>query len=748
MRNPLQKRIPRDLKKNFGKYLGMILILVCTISVGSSFQTTMNGCIEYLDGIKEGNYQEDGFFEVGSELRREQLDKLTENHVAIYENFYVTDNHFGEDSKVILFDEREEVDLPTIFEGQLPKAADEIAIDHVFARSNEIAVGDRVTLLGREYQVVGTVSLPDYSSLFMNNTDLVMNTTHFGVSVLSHEGFETAKEKNITYRYSYRHTDRNLSDADKQTVSEDMMKQLFTTGSEVLNFLRADQNQSISFLEMDIGTDGPFMQVFVYMLVMLIAFVFAILTNSNIESESVIIGTLRASGFTKGEIIRHYLQPTLIVAILGSAIGNLLGYTVMIQPFLDVYYNTYSVGPIHIRFDVPSFVLTTVLPVVIMIVINYWMMFSKMSLSPLKFLRKELKKGKNKKAVKLPNVSFLGRFRMRVILQNKGSYVMLFLGVFLASFLLMFGIGLDPLMNHYTDSVDESLAYDYQYLMKAPVDTDAGEKVSVYEMDTWFALGKKDIGVTCYGIEKESTFFADAWTEEGVTISSALAKKLHLAEGDTLLLHDKNKDKEHTFEITGIYEYTAAMAMFMPKETLNDLLEKDADYYNCILSDEALDINENAIAKQITRADMLGAAKQMLDSFGTIIQFINLFSVVVYMILMYILTKVVIDKNAISIAYMKVFGYEKKEIRKLYLTTTSIVVVVSLIVCIPVEIAMFKLVLVYLSSMIEGYMEFYLPNTVYTEIIIIGIAAYYAINALHIRHVNQIPMTDALKSRE
>ena len=76
MRNPLYKRIPRIIKKNFIKYLGMIIILVSTICVGSSFQATLNGAVAYLEQIKDGNFQEDGFFEVDSPLSEEMLEKL------------------------------------------------------------------------------------------------------------------------------------------------------------------------------------------------------------------------------------------------------------------------------------------------------------------------------------------------------------------------------------------------------------------------------------------------------------------------------------------------------------------------------------------------------------------------------------------------------------------------------------------------------------------------------------------------
>ena len=748
MRSPLSKRIPRDLLKNFIKYMGMVIILACTICVGTAFKSTIKGTREYLDGINEENYLEDGYFEVDQKIDSELINLLEkENKLTVYENFYVTENEFADSTKMILYNERKNIDTPVIFEGKLPKKDNEVAIAHIFARVKHLSVGDTVKIFNNEYTISGTISLPDYTALFMNNTDIVMNTKHFCVGVLSKDGFEKIDDSKRSYKYSYRYANRNMSDKEINDNTTKLQLMLASNGATVQSILNAKENQSLSFLTVDMGKDEPFITVFVYILIALIAFVFAIMTSNTIEKESVIIGTLRASGYKKGEIIWHYLQPTLIIAIVGSAIGNAFGYTVAIKPFLNLYYTSYCVGPIEIKFNPAAFLLTTVLPVVIMILINYIMLARKLSLNPLRFLRKDLKKKKKQKAKKLPNISFINRFRLRVILQNKGSYVMLFIGVFLASFLLMFGIGLKPLINHYTDTIDDSLPYNYQYILKAPVDADNGEKILLYEMETWFKLGKKDIAISCFGVKDNSSYFNSSLSDE-VTISSALSKKMNLDVGDTIHLKDKNTDKKYDMEITKIYEYASSLAIFMPIDELCELLELDAGTYNCILSDEKLDIDEQYVAKQISRNDVVGAANQLIDSFGAALGLVNVFSVIVYLVLIYILTKVVIDKNAISISYMKVFGYEPKEIRKVYLTTTTLVVIASLIVCIPVEVAVFKGVLIYLSSLLDGYLEFYLPVRVYIEIVIIGLVSYFAINATHVWGIKKIPMTDALKNRE
>lgn len=757
LRCPLIKRIPRDLKRNFVKYLGMVLILICTISVGSAFQSALNGATDYLNNIEDDNILEDGFFEISNKLP-DNINYFADNDIEVKENFYLTDTSYEKDTKILIFNERTDIDIPSVFEGRLPSGNNEIALDHVFARGKGIKIGDKITLCGTDFTVCGTVALPDYSSLFMNNTDLVMNTAHFCVSVITEEQFNAMNSDSVTYRYSYRYSERDLSDKAKAESAVSIQKELLTAGNDINSFITAEQNQSITFLKMDIGTDGPFMVVFVYMLVALIAFIFAVLTNNKIEQEAVIIGTLLASGYNKKEIIRHYLTPTLIIAAVGSIIGNLLGYTLMIKPFENLYYTTYSIGRIEHKFSLWAFISTTIIPIVLMLLINYLMLRRKLSLKPLAFLQNRLKKNKSKNAGKLPDISFINRWRIRVILKNKGSYIILFVGVFLASFLLMFGIGIKPLMDHYTTVIDASLPYEYMYILKAPssLPLEKGiDSITTYEMKTWFALGQKDISITLMGLDNNSTFFegalpaTDSYDDsDTITVSSAFAKKLNLNVGDSIVLKDNSRDKEYDFKVGKIYSYEAAMAVFMPQIELNRIIEAGDDYYNCLLSSKAINIDSSLLIKKISRSDYLGASNQMLDSFSTVITFVNIFSVIVYMILMYILTKVVIDRNSLTISYMKVFGYRDNEIRRVYLRTTSIVIILSLIVCLPIEALMFKFTLIFLSSQIEGYLDFYLPYWVYAAIIIIGIISYYAINSLQVKDIRKITLATSLKNRE
>ena len=65
-----------------------------------------------------------------------------------------------------------------------------------------------------------------------------------------------------------------------------------------------------------------------------------------------------------------------------------------------------------------------------------------------------------KKAAKLPNFRFLTRFRLRIILQNIPSYIIMVFGIMFAGLLLFFGLALNPLLSNYKTEVVNNMICD------------------------------------------------------------------------------------------------------------------------------------------------------------------------------------------------------------------------------------------------------------------------------------------------
>ena len=93
-----------------------------------------------------------------------------------------------------------------------------------------------------------------------------------------------------------------------------------------------------------------------------------------------------------------------------------------------------------------------------------------------------LSASKRKKAVRLPDFKFFNRFRLRIILQNKSSYLTLFIGIFFANVLLLFGMMMKPLLDHYQEEILKNMIAPYQYVLNVPEEPDEDEKYTVMGM--------------------------------------------------------------------------------------------------------------------------------------------------------------------------------------------------------------------------------------------------------------------------
>ena len=69
---------------------------------------------------------------------------------------------------------------------------------------------------------------------------------------------------------------------------------------------------------------------------------------------------------------------------------------------------------------------------------------------------------------------------------------------------------------------------------------------------------------------------------------------------------------------------------------------------------------------------------------------INGFAIAIFLVLIYLLSKIIIEKNAQSISMVKILGYSNGEISRLYILSTSLVVVLCLLLSFPVETILMK----------------------------------------------------------
>lgn len=751
MKNPLNRRLPRELKSEFGKYLVIFLFFIMVISLVSGFlvaDTSLHTA--YLDAFDKYNI-EDGNFAYAEEASDDAIAAIEKDgKVKVYANFYKEESTDDFESTFRAFGERNDIDKVCLLDGDMPKSDTDVAIDRLYAKNHDLEIGDKFGVAGKDLTISGIVALSDYSTLYQNASDMMFDNDKFGVGVMTDAGFAALRENHLHYNYSWSYDTAPEGDAEAKDMAEDLMPILAENGM-LTNFLPEYLNQAIIFAGDDMGSDMSMILAFLYIVIVILAFVFSITISNNITKEANVIGTLRASGYSRGEMVRHYLIMPMLVLLVAAVVGNVLGYTWLEQIFANQYLASYGLTTYEVLLNPQAFVLTTVIPLILLFIINFVMLTVKMRISPLQFIRRDLSKRKKKKAFRLnTKIPIMRRFQMRVIFQNFPNHVMIFFGVFFANFILMFGMILQPMLVHYQNTITDNVLSAYQYILKTPAETetDGAEKFCFGSLDT-LPEKRSSESVSLYGVKPDSDYVKLHSSGKKVDISTAYAEKYGVEKGDTITLKDPYSSDKYKFEVGGIYDYPSTIAVFMEQDLFRQTFDYDSDYFNAYFSDQKIkDIDDALISTEITVDDLTKTSRQLIRSMGSMMNLFLVFGALMFVLILYLLSKIIIEKNAQSISMVKILGYNNREINHIYLHSTTIVVILCILITIPISSLVMKEVVEVVFFEYSGWITYYMPAVTYVEVAASGIICYAIVAFLLNRKVKKIPMSDALKNVE
>ena len=751
MKNPLNRRLPRELKSEFGKYLVIFLFFIMVISLVSGFlvaDTSLHTA--YLEAFDKYNI-EDGNFAYAEEASDDAIAAIEKDgKVKVYANFYKEEDTDDFESTFRAFGERNDIDKVCLLDGDMPKADTDVAIDRLYAKNHDLEIGDKFGVAGKDLTISGIVALSDYSTLYQNASDMMFDNDKFGVGVMTDAGFAALRENHLHYNYSWSYDTAPEDDAEAKNMAEDLMPILAENGM-LTNFLPEYLNQAIIFAGDDMGGDMSMILAFLYIVIVILAFVFSITISNNITKEANVIGTLRASGYSRGEMVRHYLIMPMLVLLVAAVVGNVLGYTWLEQIFANQYLASYGLTTYEVLLNPQAFVLTTMIPLILLFIINFVMLTVKMRISPLQFIRRDLSKRKKKKAFRLnTKIPIMRRFQMRVIFQNFPNHVMIFFGVFFANFILMFGMILQPMLVHYQNTITDNVLSAYQYILKTPAETetDGAEKFCFGSLDT-LPEKRSSESVSLYGVKPDSDYVKLHSSGKKVDISTAYAEKYGVEKGDTITLKDPYGSDKYKFEVGGIYDYPSTIAVFMEQDLFRQTFDYDSDYFNAYFSDQKIkDIDDALISTEITVDDLTKTSRQLIRSMGSMMNLFLVFGALMFVLILYLLSKIIIEKNAQSISMVKILGYNNREINRIYLHSTTIVVILCILITIPISSLVMKEVVEVVFFEYSGWITYYMPAVTYVEVAASGIICYAIVAFLLNRKVKKIPMSDALKNVE
>ena len=734
---------------------------------------------EYREAFRSGNYRErlQELYDEADRRAAEDYENAVGDYdlddpyfrpvpVKVFENFNKEadediDGDGTRDSGIRVYINRDDIDLYCIMDGRPAETADEIMIDRMHADNRGIKTGDRISVNGEEFTVSGLAAFSNYATLHEKNTDMMFDALTFDVAMTTEEGWDRINAE-TRYEYAWLYENRPAGVKEEKKQSDNFLKALITQAAfadnEIEDYVPEYANQAIQFAPEDFGSDKAMGGVLLNVLIIVLAFIFAITESNTIAREAPVIGTLRASGYTRRELTVNYMMAPLIVTITGAVMGNILGYSYFKKVVVAMYYNSYSLPEYETVWTPDAFVKTTVIPVILMLVINFIIIRRKMRFSPLKFLRGDLKNSRRRKAVRLPDISFIRRFRLRIFLQNLPGYLMLFIGIGFVMIMLAMAVGMPNTLSYYQAHAGEMMLADHQVILTSDHDED-GNAVTTSNPDAvkfsmeelLLVIDDSEESANTYGMEPGNRYAGiPADLKDGeVVISSALSGKFHIDPGDEIHMKDKYGYDSYDFTVADIIDFDGGIAVFMDNDSFNRIFDRDEGNYDGFFSDsEITDIDEDFIAAEVTSEDILKMAAQLDHSMGAYMLYFQYLCILLSAVLIFLLTKVIVERNEKSISMVKILGYTNSEVASLYLVTTTIVVIISeIITAFLSRIAMAEIWNNMLKRM-DGYFPFVLSAQGLLRMIILVFLGYMIVMLIDFRRIRRIPMDEALKNME
>ena len=203
----LSRRVLRDLKSNFWRYLALLLL----ITLGMYMVVAMIGSAESIMWTVETSYEknlgEDGQFGTFVPLSEEECGQITGKGVTLEEHFSL-DYEVGE-TRIRVMKARSQIDLFEVETGRDLEQDGEMLLEKLYAAANGLEIGSEVTLGSSTFTVVGIGSLPDYDTPFEKLSDASSDSRKFGYGLVTEADYEAllaAGEnfKTEDYLYAYR----------------------------------------------------------------------------------------------------------------------------------------------------------------------------------------------------------------------------------------------------------------------------------------------------------------------------------------------------------------------------------------------------------------------------------------------------------------------------------------------------------------------------------------------------------------
>lgn len=750
----LKRKMLRDVWKNKVPFIAIFLMMFTGNFIFSGITSEYNGFAYDFHSFTEKTNLADAWV-VGNGYEEKEIEKLEEiETIASAERRMLLPTVVSGEGEcsidLYILEDGNDISSMMVTEGAAYEPGKRgLWLDVSFAKENQLHVNDKLTLVSRgmkiEETIVGLCYSPEYI-YHVSDNEMVPNHQKKGFAFLNESGFlypDLIQWNQIVVEGS----------GDLQQVLGEV------SGAEGNTFLFQKDHLSYSMPEGEITQHKEIGLIFVAAFLFIALLVTITTVHRLLNSQRLQIGIMKAMGFRKNRLYRHYISHSTFVCVCGSLLGWFAGGRVLPALILPFMRKMYTMPKLEARMLTGSWLL----PV-----------FCSAACFALSFLvcRKYLRKNaaailyantveQSYKELPLENLrshlNFYSQWNIRDIVRNKLRSTITVFGVVGCVALLYSACSLYTSMVHLTDwAFYKTQTYDVK--VTGDFSEDSFRKELLIQtngqelMESAVEINGKEENTTAsfIGIENQKYIHLmksdteEILLEDGVALSENIAKEQEIKEGDTIQWRFYGEKNWRESKVTALIRTPLSQGITMLRKTMQK--EQIEFQPTAVIGGSPKgNILEGKSGVQY-REDQMAGLDEMMEGMMMMCSIFLIAAILLGGVILYNLGTLTYLERYREMATLKVLGFRNKRVRKLMIQQNVWLTAVGILIGLPTGYGLVTAMLGTVQSSMD--INVYAPWYVYVLSLIGTFLLSWMISRMLSRNVKKIDMVSALKINE
>ncbi|MCM3342441.1 ABC transporter permease [Paenibacillus sp. MER TA 81-3] len=769
-------KLLRDIKHSIVQFIALALV----IAVGAFFYSGLNSYSNKHSAYTETYFKEHNLSDLNvyySQISRDDVAGLSEvEGINKIEGRYTFDTtQVFEDYKASLkvhsIPVNNEINTPTMIEGNIPSKKGEIFLDSHYAKEHHYQTGDTISINANGREVAFTISGLGENVEYVKKNPTQDHKTD-GVAYIAEE---TIPEILDGFYYNEIMIDAKEGyDIDKLGKSiEGQSKQL-----TYLDQTSKERTYGYSQIKQTIYNNSMMSKVIPLVLFLISAIILFLTMSRTIDSERNQVGIMKALGVKNRNIMLHYMGYPVLVGIVGSIIGCAMAALVFIPLVTASSARSYTLPDITFSLSwysiIPSIIFSSAFGLLSCYLSGRTILKERAAQA---MRPKPPKKMKKLLIERVPGIwsriSYSYKLILRNIFLNKQKALASSIGVVVSTVLLITALGTQSSLIKIANQIEDVYTYDLRVDYKLGTSSDTLQLPSginkSYFTSTFpveFIKDNEKENATLVVTEKENNLihFFDkndnrlSLENNGVLVPQSYADNYHIVEGDIIKIKftaPELKNKSVDMKVLKISTQYTNPSFYITPAYLKSFgidysptsLLVETNSSTDFISVRNFFEQDHHVDTIADKTDLKKAAQYTLKQNSFMFIMFIICAVLLSFGAIYTISSINIYERNRELATLKVLGYQKHKINRLIFFENIILTIFAVIVALPISGYIYTIIVKALSSTHQQ-----IPDKLNIFIMLVSVILAFLLtilsNLLLRRKVTKINMIESLKSIE